>query len=314
MLGQLSFLHPSNEIIFHFDCLQMSELKNGYHFEKKLGDTVLGEVMLALNSHDRLVVVKLSSTKKYEENLKQKTQAFRHFPLIMENPSEEAKLHEWITQHAPHPHILRLLDQYQSEDGETHGMVLEYAPGSDLYFEVMGEDTDTTARSLPESRARKIFRQVVSAVHHLHRNGVAHLDISPENIFLDDQGDAKLADFGVARRLSGHDQDQLPPHVVFSKRFYMAPEVYYQRPFQPTKADVYSLGVTLLCLLAGSHPFYFAPQVFLKMTAYEVTAYLKRGRTTRVLSADALHLISSAMACEEHRMTSEQMLQHPFFQ
>lgn len=288
----------------------MSELKQGYQFDQKLDDTSLGQVVRALDDHDQLVVIKLSSLEKYQQRLKQETLNHHHYPLIMENPIEEAQLHEWISHHAPHPHILRCLESYQSEDGKTRGLVIEYASNRDLVYEVMGNSD--VAKPLPEPRARKLFRQVVSAVHHLHQHGVAHLDISPENIFLDAQGDAKLGDFGVARRVPA--QDQFPPHVVFSKRFYMAPEVCHQRDFQPAKADVFSLGVSLLALLSGSLPFLSVPLLYLYMTRAEVAVQLNKIPSFRLLSPDALDLICSTMASEAHRITSAEMLQHPFLQ
>lgn len=105
---------------------------------------------------------------------------------------------------------------------------------------------------LEESVARFYFRQLVSAVGYMHDLNVAHLDIKPQNILLDENFNVKLADFGIAQMTTDSDKTSTKRRGTNQ---YMAPEVEdFSRKdaFDVCKADVYSLGVTLYVMLYGS--------------------------------------------------------------
>uniref|UniRef100_A0A1I7W9U9 Protein kinase domain-containing protein n=1 Tax=Heterorhabditis bacteriophora TaxID=37862 RepID=A0A1I7W9U9_HETBA len=75
-------------------------------------------------------------------------------------------------------------------------LVMEYACGGELY------DYVSQFGSLPESEARRIFRQITSAVLYCHKHQVAHRDLKLENILLDQDNNAKIADFGLSNYFS----------------------------------------------------------------------------------------------------------------
>ncbi|KAK1333040.1 hypothetical protein QTO34_006573 [Cnephaeus nilssonii] len=104
---------------------------------------------------------------------------------------------------------------------------------------------------LSERQARAAFRQVVSALQYCHRRGIAHRDLKPDNILLDEDGTVKLADFGFGRRVS----DDSKLSTFCGTFYYMAPEVLRQEPYDGRKADVWSLGVTLYRTVTGTVPF-----------------------------------------------------------
>jgi alpha-tubulin suppressor-like RCC1 family protein/tRNA A-37 threonylcarbamoyl transferase component Bud32 len=97
-----------------------------------------------------------------------------------------------------------------------------------------------------------ILRQVASALAAAHRLGIVHRDVKPENIFIDAEGKALLADFGVARSMSG--DTQLTMHgVAIGTPSYMAPE-QIDGDNLDGRADVYSLGLVAWEMFTGHRP------------------------------------------------------------
>jgi alpha-tubulin suppressor-like RCC1 family protein/tRNA A-37 threonylcarbamoyl transferase component Bud32 len=97
-----------------------------------------------------------------------------------------------------------------------------------------------------------ILRQVAAALAAAHRLGIVHRDVKPENIFIDSEGKALLADFGVARSMSG--DTQLTMHgVAIGTPSYMAPE-QIDGDNLDGRADVYSLGLVAWEMLTGHRP------------------------------------------------------------
>ena len=110
---------------------------------------------------------------------------------------------------------------------------------------------------LSENEAKALFRQAVDAVSHLHAHSWAHRDIKPENMLLDRRGRLKIADFGLAKLLGRASPDSAltGPGYVIGTPHYMAPE-QMERPLEVDhRADIYSLGAVLYCLVAGRPPF-----------------------------------------------------------
>ncbi|RHY23807.1 hypothetical protein DYB32_009060 [Aphanomyces invadans] len=118
-------------------------------------------------------------------------------------------------------------------------MVFDYCPGGDLY------DALRNGPLLPPI-AKRYFRQLVHAVGYMHDKGIAHRDLSLENVLLDRHHNCKVCDFGLATSAGVPVCDE-----TVGKRFYMAPEVVLGRTYNPRQADVWSLGVILFMMLTG---------------------------------------------------------------
>nr|XP_061807190.1 cGMP-dependent protein kinase 1-like [Nerophis lumbriciformis] len=105
---------------------------------------------------------------------------------------------------------------------------------------------------LEDSAARFYLACVLRALRYLHARGIVYRDLKPENVLLDAGGYAKLADFGLAKKIG---VGKMAKTWTFcGTPDYMAPEVILNKGHD-TSADLWSLGVLLFQLLAGSPPF-----------------------------------------------------------
>ena len=94
------------------------------------------------------------------------------------------------------------------------------------------------------------MKKLIRAVNHCHATGVVHRDIKPENIMYGRDGEIKLIDFGLSKRV----QDKFTwLNTVAGTPFYMAPEVLDGE--YNSKCDIWSLGVLMYVLLCGYLPF-----------------------------------------------------------
>ncbi len=147
---------------------------------------------------------------------------------------------------ARHRYVVRIED-FHSIDTLCY-LSMEYAPEGDLRKYV-----SSRLGKLAPAQAERFFKQSLEALCAVHKSGIIHRDIKPDNILVINDRETRLADFGVAL-LPGDDSsiEELQKGVgTFS---YMAPEVLEGKEYKES-ADLYSLAVTFYELLSGSHPF-----------------------------------------------------------
>jgi hypothetical protein len=147
-----------------------------------------------------------------------------------------------------HPNIVQVYDAGEAlfDGRETAYIVMEYVPSGDLKTLI-----DERGR-LPGPELARLGDEVCAGLAHAHQRGVIHRDIKPHNILLDENGHAKVTDFGVARAL---DTSQATRTGSFlGTALYSSPEQLQGQKVTP-KSDVYSLGATLYQAAAGEPPF-----------------------------------------------------------
>src|ERR687898_2653469 len=147
-----------------------------------------------------------------------------------------------------HPNIVQVYDAGEAEfDGrETSYIVMEYVPGGDLKGLI-----DEKGR-LPGPELARLGEEICAGLAHAHERGVIHRDIKPHNILLDENGHAKVTDFGIARALDATQATRTGSFL--GTALYSSPEQLQGHKATP-KSDVYSLGVTLYQAAAGEPPF-----------------------------------------------------------
>ena len=144
-----------------------------------------------------------------------------------------------------HPHIVSFYGRGETEDG-THYIAMEYVPGGSLKARISREG------SLAPGAAATVTLQVAEALRFAHQHGLVHRDIKPHNVLLTEAGDAKVADFGIARACSAAAVTRT--NFVLGTAQYIAPEQATGEPASP-RSDLYSLGVVLYEMLTGEVPY-----------------------------------------------------------
>ncbi|MCD4687651.1 MAG: serine/threonine protein kinase, partial [Anaerolineae bacterium] len=145
-----------------------------------------------------------------------------------------------------HLHIVPLYDFWREPDNAY--LVMRWLRGGTLHDSL----SEGAVWSL-EAIAR-LLDQITAALTVAHRNGVIHQDLTPANILFDDDGNAYLADFGIAKDLVAEEEAEDGERLVFGSPAYMAPEQITRETLSP-QTDIYSLGIVLFQMLAGETPF-----------------------------------------------------------
>jgi len=143
-------------------------------------------------------------------------------------------------QELPDTRCVPLLDTFVVE--EVGFLVMKRLP-TDLY-------TCLSTRHISEQEKLDLFQQLLRALRSLHQNGIAHMDVKPENILLDGRRlyicDFEHAyEFGTDATCSG----------LCGSPFYTAPEMHLDESYDATTADIWSAGVAFYVLLTGRFPF-----------------------------------------------------------
>ena len=145
-----------------------------------------------------------------------------------------------------HPHIVPLHDFWREPGGAY--LVMRYVPGGTLH-------TLLQRGPLALHTCAGLLDQVGAALAAAHRAGVVHRDLKPSNILLDNDGNAYLADFGIAKNLGAAElADRTQPGAILGSPAYLSPEQVKDEPITP-RSDIYSLGIMLYELLTSAKPF-----------------------------------------------------------
>ncbi|MEK4629597.1 Stk1 family PASTA domain-containing Ser/Thr kinase [Solibacillus sp. FSL R7-0682] len=142
------------------------------------------------------------------------------------------------------PNIVSIYDV--GEDEDMHYIVMEYIKGKTLKQYIQEFSPLSAARSV------HIMKQLTSAIAHAHENGIIHRDIKPQNILMDEEGNVKITDFGIATSLGATSYTQT--NSVIGTVHYLSPE-QARGGLATMKSDVYSLGIVFYELLTGELPF-----------------------------------------------------------
>jgi len=148
-----------------------------------------------------------------------------------------------------HPNIVGAIDAGEVADGQgntLHFFVMEYVPGQDL------EQLLRISGQLSVPKTCDLMHQVAAALAEAHNHNLVHRDIKPSNIQVTPEGQAKLLDFGLARRFRG---GMTEPGTLLGTLDFMAPEQIQDASTVDIRADLYALGGVLYWCMTGQTPF-----------------------------------------------------------
>ncbi len=203
----------------------------GYRLVAQLASGSSGTVWRAVQERlDREVAVKV-----LEPGLFSEEETRRRF-------LREAKLQASLS----HPNLLGLLDAGFA--GGQPYLAMELAEGGTL------RDLLARERQVDYPKALRIAAEIAHGLAHAHERGIVHRDLKPENVLFSATGEAKVADFGLAKSTSTTHTVQTATGVILGTPGYIAPEAI--RGESPGKAaDIYALGVMLYEMIRGGAPF-----------------------------------------------------------
>lgn len=204
----------------------------GYQILSKLGAGAMAAVFKARQiSLDRIVAIKVLP-KRMSENKE-------FVDRFYKEGKAAAKLN--------HPNIVGAVDV--GEANGFHYFVMEYVEGQTVYDKLeRGERYD-------EKEALKLVIQTCQALAHAHKAGFIHRDVKPKNIMITKNGDAKLADMGLARETSDLEAAEREMGKAYGTPYYISPEQIRGELDVDQRADIYSLGATFYHMVTGRVPF-----------------------------------------------------------
>ena len=213
-----------------------SLLNDRYELVRKIGAggmSVVYEAMDRALNNDR-IAVKIFSPSLVSDS--QMVERFHNEVLIMRKLS--------------HPNIVRTFEFAQMGRGGFL-MTMEYVNGVNLEQLLNG----SALRERPSfGETVRILLEVCRAMSYAHKLGVIHRDLKPANILLSEQGEVKIADFGLARARAFTDKALTQVGECVGTPYYMAPEQIQEQEID-ARADIYSIGIIGFELVTGAPPF-----------------------------------------------------------
>src|SRR4051812_20454848 len=195
---------------------------------------------------------------------------YRAFDTVLERPVAIKLMHREIASDSDqlerfrrearavaqlnHPHVVGVIDA--GEDDRTPYIVFEYVEGETL------KDRIRRFGRLPVGEAVAYAIEIARALGAAHEHQIVHRDVKPQNVLIDEEGAAKVTDFGIARTL--HQEGLTADGRVLGTTDYVSPEQALGHAVSG-QSDLYSLGIVIFEMLTGDVPFKGENQVAVAM-------------------------------------------------
>ncbi|MDX8387832.1 MAG: protein kinase [Ghiorsea sp.] len=202
-----------------------------YHLLEQIGEGGAGVVHRAIHDTDkREVAVKLLNQKSFGDV--QQMERFRR----------EMRMHEKLE----HPNIIKFIEV--CEQGEALALVMEYLEGCSL------KEFINHRGAMALGELIRVSESVLTALETAHAKDIIHRDLKPSNIFMTNDGDIKLMDFGLAKPSKTNDEDITDSGMTVGTYLYMAPEQILGEK-TGVFTDLYAFGIVLYRMSTAVLPF-----------------------------------------------------------
>ena len=217
---------------------------------------------------------------------------------------KEVRLHRHCSSHV---NVIKCFGNGENQD--YYWIALELAQGGDLFDKIEPD------QGVEEDIAHLYFRQLINGVGFLHSKGVAHRDIKPENIFLDNNGNLKIGDFGLATLFRDPSSGtKRPCSTACGSPPYIAPEVVSGKSYVADKSDLWSSGVVLFVLLCGITPWNEPLMDDYDFRQYHQSAGKAVNEYWNKIPIGALSLLRGMMKLDpDSRFKIDDIIRHPWF-
>jgi non-specific serine/threonine protein kinase len=198
-----------------------------------------------------------------------------------------------ILQSLNHKYIAHLVEIVQQ--GDLTFCVMENCHGGNLLSHHFTEKKELL----------RIFKEIVDAIEYLHDKGIAHGDIKPENVMLNNDGNVKIVDFGFAKR-------DLMTNEKNGTLVYAAPELLKYGSYETKKADIWSLGILLFVMATQQIPYAIE-----SCDTHSVAKLIRQGKLTFPMNLDSEieHLIRKmTMLNPNRRPTIHELAENKVFE
>ncbi|QHS73165.1 serine/threonine protein kinase TOS3 [Saccharomyces paradoxus] len=251
-----SRIKETKKVKLSYNPLTKRQILNNFEILATLGNGRYGKVKLARDlDTGGLVAIKILN--KFEKRSGYSLQ------LKVESPRVNQEIE--VMKRCHHENVVELYEILNDPESSKVYLVLEYCsrgpvkwcPENKMEIKAVGPSILTFQQS------RKIVLDVISGLEYLHFRGVTHRDIKPSNLLISSNGTVKISDFGVATSTAAgstniqSSHEQLLQYKALGTPAFLAPELCSAERacFCPFAIDIWSLGVTLYCLLFGRLPF-----------------------------------------------------------
>mmetsp|Transcript_11629 Transcript_11629/g.17355 ORF Transcript_11629/g.17355 Transcript_11629/m.17355 type:complete len:599 (-) Transcript_11629:78-1874(-) len=222
-----------------------------------------------------------------------------------------------IMERLDHKYCIKFYEAF--EDSNNLYMAMELCTGGELF------DRIEKKKKFSEEEAAEILQMLFEGVAYLHKHGLAHCDLKPDNFLYSNTNEdsaIKIIDFGMAKPVFPHQY-----HNAFcGTPYYLAPEILLHEGYN-LSCDLWSMGVIMFLLLFGFPPFHSRKQRAGGASQREIFDKIKEGFTPEVksgfgpwfpskrpVSAEAKDLMASLMEMDtKKRITAQEALNHPWF-
>jgi serine/threonine protein kinase len=263
-------------------------LKHGYEVQGKIGAGAYSEVYKVFHS-------------KFDQHFAAKV--LREDPVRLDRSRDayEAEIESLL--HLNHRNIIRLYAHFHETDADF--LILELCSKGTLLDSILASE-----EPMALSRFIDLSRRVVDALVFCHSRGIAHRDIKPVNIFIDEFDRVKLADFGIA--LIGRAAKQARRQLGTGA--YLPPESWLGEQVDFFKADVWSLGVTFAYMLNGRLPWPVSYNGQIDVRELGTAICSGNWRINRLLPVEITGLIGKMLTVKvDERPTIVEVSQNPLF-